>query len=64
MPADWITDQEVLAWVGPMADAARLSDSTAAAKRYVEDRRSDLDLAARRIRHRMTCTWARSFTPA
>lgn len=43
--ADWITTDDVLAWVGPMADAARLADSTAAAKRYVEDRRSDLDLA-------------------
>ena len=46
MPADWITTDDVLEWVGPMADATRLADSTAAAKQYVEDRRSDLDLVA------------------
>lgn len=46
MPADWITTDLVLPWIGPMADPARLEDATEAAKRYVEDRRSDLDLAA------------------
>ena len=46
MPADWLTTEEVQAWVGAMADPQRLADSTAASKRYVEDRRSDLDLAA------------------
>lgn len=46
MPADWITTDDVLEWVGPMADADRLADSTAAAMQYVEDRRSDLELAA------------------
>jgi hypothetical protein len=46
MPADWLTADDVTAWVGPMADPARLADSTAASKRYVEDRRSDLDLVA------------------
>lgn len=45
MPADWITSDDVTAWVGPMVDAARLEESTLAAKRYVEDRRSDLALA-------------------
>jgi len=43
---DWITSDDVLPWIGAMADPARLADSTAAAKRYTEDRRSDLDLAA------------------
>jgi hypothetical protein len=46
MPADWITTDEVQKWVGAMADPDRLADSTDAAKRYVEDRRSDLDLVA------------------
>jgi hypothetical protein len=46
MPADWITTDQVQAWVGPMADPVRLADSTDAARQYVEDRRSDLDLAA------------------
>jgi hypothetical protein len=41
---DWITSDEVAAWIGPMTDPARLADATAASKRYVEDRRSDLDL--------------------
>lgn len=45
MPLDWITDQDVQEWLGPMADPDRLADSTAAAKRYAEDRRSELDLA-------------------
>ena len=44
MPTDWITTDDVLSWIGPMADPARLADSTAASKKYVEDRRSDLDL--------------------
>lgn len=45
MPADWITSDMVQSWIGPMVDPNRLEDSTAAAKRYVEDRRSELDLA-------------------
>jgi hypothetical protein len=45
MPADWITSDDVKTWVGPMIDQARLDESTAAAKQYVEDRRSELDLA-------------------
>lgn len=44
MPVDWITTSDVEEWVGAMSDPARLADSTAAAKKYVEDRRSDLDL--------------------
>ena len=44
MPVDWITTDDVQAWLGPLADPTRLADSTAAAKKYVEDRRSDLDL--------------------
>ena len=44
MPVDWITTEDVEAWIGPMTDPQRLADSTAAAKKYVEDRRSDLDL--------------------
>jgi hypothetical protein len=46
MPADWITTGDVETWIGPMTDPERLSDATEAAKQYVEDRRSDLDLAA------------------
>jgi hypothetical protein len=45
VPADWITTEDVQAWIGPMADPVRLADATAAARKYVEDRRSDLDLA-------------------
>ena len=45
MPADWVTIEDVQEWIGPMADPVRLADSTAAAKQYAEDRRSDLDLA-------------------
>lgn len=41
---DWITPEQVGAWIGPMTDPDRLADATAASKRYVEDRRSDLDL--------------------
>lgn len=44
MPVDWLTPEQVEPWIGPMADPVRLADSTAASKRYVEDRRSDLDL--------------------
>ena len=41
----WITPADVAAWLGAMAtDTERLDDATAAAKRYVEDRRSDLAL--------------------
>lgn len=43
---DWITTADVEPWIGPMADPTRLADSTAAAKQYVEDRRSDLALEA------------------
>lgn len=42
---DWITTDEVAAWIGVMTDPTRLADATAAAKQYVEDRRSELDLA-------------------
>jgi hypothetical protein len=45
MPADWMTTEDVAAWIGPMTDPVRLADSTAAAMRFVEDRRSELDLA-------------------
>ena len=41
---DWITTADVEAWIGAMTDPTRLADATAAAKKYVEDRRSDLDL--------------------
>ena len=41
--ASWpITDAEVAAYIGPMSDAARVTDATAAAIAYVEGRRSDL----------------------
>ena len=43
---DWITTEDVQSWVGALADATRLADSTAASKQYVEERRDDLDLAA------------------
>ena len=43
---DWITVDQVEPWIGAMADPARLADATAAAKRYVEDRRADLELVA------------------
>jgi hypothetical protein len=46
MPADWLRIEDVEPWIGAMADPARLADSTAASRRYVEDRRSDLDLVA------------------
>lgn len=42
---DWITSAEVLPYLGGMADQARVDDATAAAKTYVQDRRSDLGLA-------------------
>jgi hypothetical protein len=46
MANDWITTAEVAAYLGPLAtDTQRLADSTAAAKQYAEDRRSDLGLA-------------------
>ena len=41
---DWITTDDVEAWIGAMTDPTRVADATAAAKKYVEDRRSDLDL--------------------
>ena len=43
---DWITVDDVQAWIGPLAEPERLADSTAAAKQFAEDRRSDLDLVA------------------
>jgi hypothetical protein len=46
MPDDWITADDVKAWIGPMVDDQRLNDSTAAAMAYTEGRRSDLDLVA------------------
>ena len=43
---DWVTSADVAEWLGAMAtDAARLEDATSAAKWYVEQRRSDLQLA-------------------
>ena len=43
---DWITSADVAAWLGAMAtDQARLDDATSAAKWYVEERRSELQLA-------------------
>jgi hypothetical protein len=41
--ASWpITDSEVSAYIGPMTDPERVTDSTLAAIAYVEARRSDL----------------------
>jgi hypothetical protein len=45
MPADWLKIEDVEPWIGAMADPQRLADSTAAARAYVEARRSELDLA-------------------
>jgi hypothetical protein len=45
--AGWpITTDDVQGYIGPMADADRIADATAAAIDYTEARRSDLALAA------------------
>jgi hypothetical protein len=45
VPDDWITTDDVQGWLGPLAaDSDRLAESTAAAKQFVEDRRSELPL--------------------
>lgn len=46
MPVWPITTDDVQRYTGPMADADRIADATAASVAYVEARRSDLQLAA------------------
>lgn len=41
---DWLASSDVSEYLGAMSDPARVDDATAAAKAYVEGRRSDLEL--------------------